>query len=109
MTPEKNDIPTYEERQADLAPETHNDEQDDHMSQAHNIAQQAREHAANAASPTESLKVASPAVDGVAGSETDLIDEMQDMEDSGIIDNGAYAGEPNHDDDTSKYDGSEEE
>lgn len=105
MTKETTPVKSQEERQSDLAPETHNDEQDDHRSQAQEIAAQAKAHAGAATSPTEGLKVASPGVDGVAGSETDMIDQMQDMEDSGHIDNGAFAGEPNHDDNTKKYDG----
>ena len=107
MTNTDKPVLNQEQRQSHLAPETHNDEQDDHRSQAQYIAMQAKEHAHNAAGATESLKVASPSVDGVAGSETDLIDEMADMEDTGVIDNSAYAGEPNHDDNTSKYAGKE--
>lgn len=94
---------SQEERQAGLAPETHNDEQDDHRNQAQEVAMQAQEEAHNVAGATESLKVASPAVDGVAGSETDLIDQMVEMEDTGRIDNSAFAGEPNHDDEPSTY------
>ncbi|BDI59602.1 hypothetical protein [Qipengyuania nanhaisediminis] len=102
MTDEKK-VLSQEERQSHLAPETHNDEQDDHRSQAQEVAEQAVERSGGADAPTEGLKVASPSVDGVAGSETDVIDEMREMEDSGKIDNGAYAGEPNHDDNTSKF------
>ncbi|AWW73016.1 hypothetical protein CD351_01090 [Erythrobacter sp. KY5] len=93
---------SQEERMSSLAPEMHNDEQDDHRSQAQEIAMQAKEHAQNAGA-TESLKVASPGVDNVAGSETDMIDQMREMEDTGRIDNGAFAGEPNHDDNVDKY------
>ncbi|MBD2843432.1 hypothetical protein [Erythrobacter rubeus] len=106
MTDSNTPVKSQEERQADLAPEMHNDEQDDHRSQAQEVASQAQGQTQTARA-TESLKVASDAVDGVAGSETDMIDQMRDMEDSGRIDNGAFAGEPNHDDNTSKYEGSE--
>ena len=102
---ERTDPLSQEQRQAGLAPETHNDEQDDHRSQAQEIAMQAKMHAHNAAGATESEKPESPGVDNVAGSESDLIDEMRAMEDSGKIDNGAFAGEPNHDDNTKKYSG----
>ena len=91
------------EQTSELAPENHNDEQDEHRSQAQHIAEQAKTHAANASAPTEGMKVEGTSVDGVSGSESDMIDEMREMEDSGRIDNGAYAGEPNHDDNTSKY------
>ena len=107
MTNTDKPVLNQEQRQSHLAPEMHNDEQDDHRSQAQHIFMQAKEHAENAASPTESMKVEGTSVDGVAGSESDLIDEMAEMEDSGVIDNGAFAGEPNHDDNTSKYDGKE--
>lgn len=95
---------SQEERQSGLAPEMHNDEQDDHRSQAQLVAEQAKNHANAVAGGTESLKVASPGVDNVAGNETDMIDQMQSMEDSGKIDNGAFEGEPNHDDNVKKYD-----
>ena len=91
------------EQTSELAPENHNDEQDAHQSQAQHVAAQAKEHALNAGAPTESLKVEGTSVDNVAGNESDIIDEMREMEDSGRIDNGAYAGEPNHDDNTSKF------
>ncbi|GMN02237.1 hypothetical protein [Erythrobacter sp. MTPC3] len=104
MTDKNIPVKSQEERQSELAPETHNDEQDDHRSQAQEVAAQAKGKD-GISSPTEGLKVASPGVDGVAGSETDMIDQMQDMEDSGRIDNGAFAGEPNHDDNTAKYGG----
>ncbi len=103
MTTTDTPVKSQEERMSDLAPEMHNDEQDDHRSQAQEIAMQAKEHAINAQAAVESLKVESSSVDGVAGSETDIIDHMQEMEDTGRIDNSAFAGEPNHDDNTSKY------
>ncbi|QUL37514.1 hypothetical protein [Erythrobacter sp. JK5] len=102
MTDTRNPV-SQEQRQAGLAPETHNDEQDDHRAQAQEVAQQAQDGSHGKPGGTESRKPASPGVDGVAGNETDLIDQMRDMEKSGRIDNGAFEGEPNHDDDTSKY------
>lgn len=95
-------MPTIEETEAELAPETHNSEQDDAMSQAHNIAQQAREHANAVAGATESVK--GPNGSDILGNSTqDTIDHMRDMESSGRIDMDAYAGEPNHDDNVDKY------
>lgn len=104
---DRTDPVSREKRQAALAPETHNDEQDDHRSQAQEVAEQAQQHAHSAAGATEGMKVESTSVDGVAGSETDMIEEMREMEDTGRIDNGAFAGEPNHDDNTAKYSGEE--
>lgn len=89
-------IKSQEERQADFAPETHNDEQDDHRSQAQEVTEQAQDRAA-AGSPTESRK--SPTKSGLMDDSTqDLVDHMRDMESSGRIDMGAFKGEPNHDD-----------
>ncbi len=91
--------------QPDLAPELHNDEQDDARSQAQQVATDAQDEASSAPGGTESRKPASPGVDNVAGTESDLIDEMRRMEDSGMIDNSAFAGEPNHDDEAGTYGG----
>lgn len=102
---DKTPVQSQEERQAHLAPETHNDEQDDHRSQAQEVAEQAQKDASSEPGGTESRKPASPDVDNIAGGAKDMIDEMREMEDSGRIDNSAYAGEPNHDDNTSKYAG----
>ncbi len=89
---------SQEQRQAGLAPETHNDEQDDHRAQAQEVSEQAQSGAHGKPGGTESRKPASPGVDNVAGTETDLIDQMRKMENTGIIDNGAFANEPEHDD-----------
>lgn len=89
--------------QPDLAPELHNDEQDDAPSQAQQVATDAQDEASGEPGGTESRKPASPGVDNVAGTETDLIDEMRRMEDTGMIDNSAFAGEPNHDDEEGTY------
>ncbi|QFT76112.1 hypothetical protein [Erythrobacter sp. THAF29] len=109
MTDQDIPVRSQEERQADLASEMHNDEQDDHRDQAQEVAEQAQDGATSAPGATESRKVETVSVDGVAGHETDMIDQMREMEDSGHIDNGAFAGEPNHDDDTNKYEGKERE
>lgn len=86
--------------QEDLAPETHNDEQDDHREQAQEVAEEARDLARH--SPTESEK--GPNSSGLMDDSTqDTIDRMRDMESSGRIDMDAYRGEPNHDDNVDKY------
>lgn len=78
----------------DLAPETHNSEQDDEQSQAQTVADQAQ--ALRKGDPTSSVKHDS--------TETpDVVDHMRDMESSGRIDMGAYRGEPNMDDEDDKY------
>ena len=88
-----------EESQADFAPETHNDEQDDHLSQAQRVAEDARNRD-DWRSPLDSEKVRGGIDDD---STQDLIDHMRDMEQSGRIDMDAYAGEENLDDNEDKY------
>ena len=88
-----------EQDQGEFAPETHNDEQDDHLSQAQEIAEEARNRNGER-SPLDSSKVHG----GIDEDSTqDLIDHMRDMEQSGRIDMGAYRGEPNMDDNEDKY------
>ena len=88
-----------EQAQADFAPETHNEEQDDHLSQAQEIAEEALNRRSER-SPLDSEKVNGGLDDD---STQDLIDHMRDMEQSGRIDMGAYAGEENLDDNEDKY------
>ncbi|MBX7494412.1 hypothetical protein K3172_00925 [Qipengyuania sp. 6B39] len=95
-------VESQEQRQAGLAPETHNDEQDDHRSQAQEVAEQAQSLTRETGSPTESVK--SDNSSGLMGDSTqDTIDHMRDMESSGRIDMDAFRGEPNHDDNAGKY------
>ena len=95
-------VKSQEERQADLAPEAHNDEQDDHRSQAQEVAEQAQDPSSASTSPTESVK--GPNESGIMGDSTqDTVDHMRDMESSGRIDMHAFDGEPNHDDNVDKY------
>jgi hypothetical protein len=77
-----------------LAPETHNSEQDDEDAQAQTVADQAQ--ALRKGDPTSSIKVG-------GGDSQDLVDRMRDMESSGRIDMGAYDGEENMDDNEEKY------
>ena len=91
-----------EQRMADLAPEMHNDEQDDHRNQAQEVAEEAQGTTRETGSPTESRK--SDNKSGLMNDSTqDTVDHMRDMESSGRIDMDAYRGEPNLDDDDGKY------
>ena len=93
---------SQEMRQPGLAPETHNDEQDDHRNQAQEVAEEARETTRQTGSPTESRK--SDNKSGLMNDSTqDTVDHMRDMESSGRIDMGAFRGEDNHDDNEDKY------
>ncbi|MXO65464.1 hypothetical protein [Altericroceibacterium endophyticum] len=91
-----------EERQADLAPETHNDEQDDHRNQAQEVSQEAQSLTPETRSPTESTKGRGE-TDLLNDASQDVVDRMRDMESSGRIDMDAYRGEPNYDDNVDKY------
>lgn len=89
-------------RQASLAPETFNDEQDDEASQAQTVADEALGHdLGDYGSPTESIKVNGSNFE--EDSTQDLVDHMRNMERSGRIDMGAYLGEDNMDDNEDKY------
>ena len=87
---------------AEEAPELHNAEQDDELSQAQTIADEALAGGARESSPLDSIK---PDYDDelMDDSTQDLIDKMRDMEQSGRIDMGAFSGEPNHDDEDGMY------
>ena len=88
-------------RTPDQAPELHNAEQDDEPEQAQTVADEALAGGAREASPLDSVKPDDG--EGDDDSTQDLIDKMRDMEQSGRIDMGAFAGEPNMDDDEGKY------
>lgn len=89
-------------RNAALAPELHNAEQDDEPSQAHTLADEALgRRTMDYGDPLESVKPPSANLDG--DSTQDLVDHMRDMEASGRIDMGAYLGEDNMDDNEDKY------
>jgi hypothetical protein len=85
-----------------LAPEVHNSEQDDELEQAQTLADEAlRRQSVDYGAPTESVKVNGYNLE--EDSTQDLVDHMRDMEASGRIDMGAYAGEDNMDDNEDKY------
>jgi len=90
-----------EDRQTeDLAPENRNAEQEDADSQAQTFADAARGRGSDDFLPEDSDKVPT----GEEGDDAeDLVDHMKQMVNSGRIDNSAYAGEPNFDDDEDKY------
>ena len=90
-----------ERTDADQAPELHNYEQDDEAYQTQTVAEDALRGEARRASPLDSEKVGDSGI--LDDSTQDLIDHMRDMEQSGRIDMGAYAGEPNHDDNQDWY------
>lgn len=91
-----------EASQANFAPETHNDEQDDHRAQAQTLADEAQgRRPGDYGSPTESERVNGDNLDG--DSTQDLVDHMRDMESSGRIDMSAFEGEENMDDNEDKY------
>ena len=94
--------PSGERPSAEQAPELHNAEQDDELSQAHTLADEALAGGARHASPLDSVKPDAPD-ELMDDSSQDLIDKMRDMEQSGRIDMGAYRGEPNHDDEDGMY------
>jgi hypothetical protein len=81
MTEKK--IPSAEVRRADFAPETHNDEQDDHRDQAQQVAQEAEGQATATASPLDSKRV-NRGIEGTT--EQDLNYRMREKEQSGRID-----------------------
>ena len=94
-------VESKEERMSDMAPEVHNDEQDDHRMQAQEVTEEARQTTVTTRMPTESEK--SPTGSDLMNDSTqDMVDRMRDMESSGSIDMRAYAGEPNHDDNVDK-------
>lgn len=87
--------------QTDNDPDIENSEQDDEPEQTHTVAEDALRGEARAPSPLDSVKVHGGIDENDAA--PDLIDQMRDMEQSGRIDMGAYAGEPNFDDEEDKY------
>ncbi|WP_404712314.1 hypothetical protein [Sphingomonas sp. MMS24-J13] len=80
----------------DIAPELDNDEQND-GDQAQDVADDALGLGGDLSEDSEHGGRANPAA--VMPDDTpDLVDTMNQMVSSGVIDNGAFAGEPMHDD-----------
>lgn len=99
---DKKKTESQEERQSGLAPEMHNDEQDDHRQQAQQVTEEARQLSPNPEAATESEKGPGE-TDLMNDSTQDTVDRMNDMESSGRVDMDAYRGEPNMDDNEDKY------
>ncbi|WP_126172172.1 hypothetical protein [Altericroceibacterium xinjiangense] len=93
---------SHEERQSHLAPELDNSEQDDHLSQAQDVTDDARQITPATDRPLQSKKGPGK-TDLMNDSTQDIVDHMRDMNESGRIDMSAYQGEPNMDDNTDKY------
>jgi hypothetical protein len=90
-----------EERQTEaLAPENQNAEQEDAGEQAQTVADQALGRSSDDFGLDASGKVPT----GEEGDDVeDIVDHMRQMVSSGRIDNSAYSGEPNYDDNEDKY------
>jgi hypothetical protein len=90
-----------ENRQTEeLAPENQNAEQDDAAEQTQTFANEALGRSADDFGLEDSKKL--PTGDDSDDVE-DLVDHMRQMVSSGRIDNSAYTGEPNLDDNEDKY------
>lgn len=85
------DDPREPDLQAAEAPEAHNREQDDEEAQAQSVAEAARHDRPQ----EDSAKVSSG---GDSDDVQDLVDHMNQMERSGVIDMDAYRGERSDDD-----------
>ncbi|AKM08997.1 hypothetical protein [Croceicoccus naphthovorans] len=83
-----------------LAPENFNDEQHDEAAQAQTVADQAMGRAVDSFGLEDGEKPDASITD--EDSSEDLVDHMKQMEKGGI-DMSAYRGEPNMDDNESKY------
>ena len=99
MTDTNTPVESQEMRQSGLAPETHNDEQDDHRAQAQEVSEQAQDRSSRVfGSDTSHVDSAFNAPDA-----QDVYDHMKQMTNGNTVDMSAYAGEPNHDDNVDKY------
>ena len=89
------------DRPDESAPETFNPEQDDEEAQAQSVAEEARGLATDAFGLEDSVKVKG-GIDDEDDVE-DLVDHMNQMDSSGIIDMSAYRGEETMDDLEDRY------
>lgn len=100
MSDRPDDFAGENEQTNDIAPDLHNSEQDDEQFQAQTLAGERLEEGADDLGLTDTEKVKT-------GDETDdvqdLVDHMNQMVTSGRIDNSAYLGEPNHDEEDDRY------
>lgn len=101
MSTRPDDFEGENQQTNDIAPDLHNSEQDgDEDFQAQTLAAERLEEGADDFGLQDSEKVST-------GDETDdvqdLVDHMNQMVTSGRIDNSAYLGEPNHDEEDDRY------
>jgi len=89
------------ERSDDSAPETFNPEQDDEEAQAQSVAEEAQDRATDPFGLEDSEKVKG-GIDDEDDVE-DLVDHMNQMDSSGVIDMSAYRGEETMDDLENRY------
>ncbi|MGH6744133.1 hypothetical protein [Novosphingobium sp.] len=89
------------ERPDDSAPETFNPEQDDEEAQAQSVAEEAQDRATAPFGLEDSEKVKG-GIDDEDDVE-DLVDHMNQMDTSGVIDMSAYRGEETMDDFENRY------
>lgn len=100
MTDRRDDVAGENRQTEDIAPELHNSEQDDEQSQAQTLAAEELADASEEFGLGDTEKVST----GDEGDDVqDLVDHMHQMVTSGRIDNSAYAGEPNDDDNEDRY------
>ncbi|WP_199799549.1 hypothetical protein [Porphyrobacter sp. SLTP] len=104
MSDRKTPAPSLDDdRLQGLAHETRNAEQDERGEQAQDVAADALDRVSGRAGGTESRKPPATGLDDDGGDAADLIDIMRHMEETGTIDNSAFAGEPEHDDEPTRY------
>ncbi len=85
-----------DEQTKDLAPENDNSEQDDAAAQANTVADEASGRSRDNFGLGDTEKVKGGIDD--EDDQQDLVDHMEQMVSSGVIDNSAFRGEPNYDD-----------
>lgn len=86
-----------------LPPEARNPEQEDESRQAQTVADQAGGRASEGHGLDDTDKAPSPRGALIADDVPDLVDTMRQMDSSGIIDMGAFAGERNDDEEEGRY------
>lgn len=100
MSDRPDDFEGENQQTNDIAPDLHNSEQDDEQSQTQTLAAERLQEGADDYGLEDSEKVST-------GEDTDdvqdLVDHMNQMVTSGRIDNSAYLGEPNHDEEDDRY------
>ena len=100
MSDRPNKFEGEDEQTNDLAPELHNAEQDDAQYQTQTLANEALGRSSDDFGLDDTEKVPT----GEEGDDVqDIVDHMRQMVSSGRIDNSAYAGEPNDDDNDDLY------